>query len=859
MPNCEDCHFTFTESGYSCHLVQTSNPGCISIYDELHNYTPSQCLTTPSEAESWSVPDAKCTSENDIHGHSSDIVEWPLDNVDDDDDDDDDDEEVKGEGWVAEQEADWEAPIEGGASDEPVINDGKILMEEDLPAAADLHDQCTHCHDAELPLHQDPYIVTFPLRSAGAVIESNPGSDSDNSKSDLDESMMATGKHGYHAYCDKLGNKSIWAPFTSRIDYKVAHWAKLRGQGSTAFSELLDIDGVCDKLNLSYRNSHKLNKIIDQKIPGHHPRFQQQEVLVAGEAFDVYFCDILECMKALFGDPELVPHLVFAPKCHYSDEDQTQHVYHDMHTGQWWWQTQILVGYLSTMKLEHITNKAARRQCLANLFHVCTHHIVELLVEPGKYGMPITSGDGALCCGHPLVACYIGDYPEQLLVTGIKTGECPKCDIPSTELGSKDLPFELCDLDQILDALALVDDDPNQFAKACHDAGIKPLYHPFWEGLPHCNIYHAITPDVLHQLYQGLIKHLLSWIKSAFGKVSGMEHQQICQFLLDLIIDMRLPDGASPIRLIRAVRGLLNFLYLAQYPCHSEQTLQLLSDALDQFHDNKSIFVTLGIRSSFNLPKLHSFCHYMLWHKKFIQWHLCPGANPPDNPPQSHHHPLPHSDLVYLRQLKLAKHPSVKQVTFASLADQYGATHFQAAIARFVVHIMQPDLTARQAEDAAYHVILPFQSVAVFYKVQYSTVDDAGMLNPVTIDAIHVRPAQHDHYNRRVPARFNTALVNLGNGRKLGVEGYHVAQVRMVFSLSANVKCLLFRNINAPDHLAYIEWFTPFSATPDINHGMYKVSQALQDGDRQCSIVPIRNVRCSIHLIPKFGAVAPWE
>jgi hypothetical protein len=56
-------------------------------------------------------------------------------------------------------------------------------------------------------------------------------------------------------------------------------------------------------------------------------------------------------------------------------------------------------------------------------------------------------------------------------VTGMKTGECPKCDIPSMELDSKDLSFEMHDLDQILNALALIDEDPSQFAKACHDAG----------------------------------------------------------------------------------------------------------------------------------------------------------------------------------------------------------------------------------------------------------------------------------------------------------------------------------------------------------------------------------------------------
>lgn len=48
-----------------------------------------------------------------------------------------------------------------------------------------------------------------------------------------------------------------YAPFASRLDWEVARWAKLRGPGSNALSELLGIDGVrypalycCQKLTM---------------------------------------------------------------------------------------------------------------------------------------------------------------------------------------------------------------------------------------------------------------------------------------------------------------------------------------------------------------------------------------------------------------------------------------------------------------------------------------------------------------------------------------------------------------------------------------------------------------------------------
>lgn len=40
--------------------------------------------------------------------------------------------------------------------------------------------------------------------------------------------------------------KNPWAPFNSQMDWEVAQWAKLRGPGSTAFTDLLTIEGVCE-------------------------------------------------------------------------------------------------------------------------------------------------------------------------------------------------------------------------------------------------------------------------------------------------------------------------------------------------------------------------------------------------------------------------------------------------------------------------------------------------------------------------------------------------------------------------------------------------------------------------------------
>jgi hypothetical protein len=299
----------------------------------------------------------------------------------------------------------------------------------------------------------------------------------------------------------------------------------------------------------------------------------------------------------------------------------------------------LLIGYIPVSKLGGMASKAAQRRALANIFHSCMQTIVAPITSCGDIGITMMSGDGTWRRCHPIFAAFVGDYPEQSLVTCTYSGQCPKCVAPPDQLGEY-LRFPLRNYDKALETFLLADGEVHTFHAACRDAGIKPVFHPFWEHLPLSNIFLSITPDILHQMLQGVMKHLVAWLthSAAFGpdkidtqcramppnhhirtfsngittlsRVSGQEHKDICRIILGLIIDLPLPSGQVTSRIVRTVRTLLDFLYLAQLPSQTTNTMLQLQESLALFHQNKAIFLDLGVRKHFNIPKIHALMHY---------------------------------------------------------------------------------------------------------------------------------------------------------------------------------------------------------------------------------------------------------
>ncbi|TEB23184.1 hypothetical protein FA13DRAFT_1757116 [Coprinellus micaceus] len=799
---------------------------------------------------------------------------------------------------------------------------------EELPTTAGSHPPATPLPRPLSP-SQSPVVTIRYGHGAGEPLPADTGGDRPEHVK-YQQSLKSLGQNIYH-------------PFQSRLEWEFARWAKFRGPSSTAVSELLGIEGVVEKLGLSFKNSRELNQRIDEDLPG-RPQFLRRNIEVGGEIFKVYFRDVEACIRALFADPRLAPHLKHAPEKHFADEEKVVRIYHDIHTGEWWWSTQelldadvgpgrtiipiiissdktqltlfrnkaayplymtignipkelrrkpsfrayVLLGYLPTSRLSHITCKAARRRCLSNLYHACLERILRPLQTAGKEGMEVSDGLGMVRCCHPIFATFIGDYPEQVLVTGVITGDCVKCPIPKDQLGDPHSDPGGRSLKTMLD---LLDDFDNvggsyvQFSQGCKDARLKPIVAPFWANLAYAHVYRSITPDVLHQLYQGVMKHMVGWLVEVYGaaeidarcrrlppnhnirlfmkgisslsRVTGQEHTSICQFLLALVIDA-VPVCHSPTtantrhRLLKSLRGLLDFLFLAQYPIHTTMTLRLMDDALARFHADKDVFIELG---------LHFAIHYV---------HLIKLFGTTDNFNTEYTERL-HIDLAkdayaatnrkdeypQMTVMHMAKHPSVQGVYLEDIKSKHGATHFRVALARYIVLTNDPDISQTALESRIRHLRLPFRKVPVWHRIKWLQ-DDAYTRKISTIDSVHSRALQ-ETTRGSLPARFDTVLVDEGTGGEHGLSGRRVGRVRVIFSIPDNsIRELFNEGVNVPYHFAYIDWFTPFKPAPEPHHGLYKISYSrLHDGSNLSSIIPIANIFRSIHLFPSFGRAAP--
>ncbi|KAJ3766514.1 hypothetical protein FB446DRAFT_767396 [Lentinula raphanica] len=416
----------------------------------------------------------------------------------------------------------------------------------------------------------------------------------------------------------------------------------------------------------------------------------------------------------------------------------------------------------------------------------------------------------------------------------------------------------------------------------------------------------AIDPKkgekVIDARFQSLPRHnTLRHFKKGISLVSqwtGNEYKNMEKVFLGVIA------GAAPSSVVICVRAILDFIEYSQFSIHTEHSLEQMDNALNTFHDHQArAFIEPGIRKHFNIPKIHSMVHdvpmiqshgsatafntewserlhidfaklayrasskkgyikqmtkwldrreKVLWFTRFLNW--CSNSDGFDwlarsmteedederqPPAEEETEPcIERSGLQYGESTcNVAKHPPLLNLDIETLETTYGCSFFIYAMERFLHdhYLLKPDYW--DATPAKYNL----------YKLVRVTLPPTlEISNEPVIDVSGKKHQKH------TPSQFDTVLawkeLPIGQVRKselIGPKGLHVAQVRAIFDLPAELGTF-------PHPLAYVEWFTPLRKL-DKDSQMYKIERSERNRPNSASIIPVTYFFRSCHLIPYSG------
>ncbi|KAG1727147.1 hypothetical protein EDD22DRAFT_982766 [Suillus occidentalis] len=420
-----------------------------------------------------------------------------------------------------------------------------------------------------------------------------------------------------------------WAPFADEEEWGLVKWLIVR-VGQTTIEEFMKLP-ITSHLKMSFTSKYLLMKAIN-KLP-HRTKWQLKRIQVKGnseqaecEDLELWLRNPVDCIHELMANPEFDGKVSYSPERVFVDVEGTTRQYDKMWTGEWWWETQgrlpegaviapiiltsdktslsqfqgdqevwpvyltlgniskdvrrqplkhaaVLIAYLPMTKLECFSQEMRSLERY-RLFHYCMSLVLEPLISAGNDGIEVTCPDRKVWRMHPIVAAYVEDFPEQCLVACCMENRCPKCTVGHNEQST-------------LESLRLHQDGEMNNGQFEGELRLQAIYSPFWATLPHNDIFTCITPNILHQLHKGVFKdHLeeldarLRHFKKGISKWkqwTGADYRELQRVFLGVI----------------AVRG---------YQTHMDMTLS---------HMHNDIFLKLGVREHFNIPKFHLMLHYV--------------------------------------------------------------------------------------------------------------------------------------------------------------------------------------------------------------------------------------------------------
>ncbi|KAG2122975.1 hypothetical protein BD769DRAFT_1359974 [Suillus cothurnatus] len=175
--------------------------------------------------------------------------------------------------------------------------------------------------------------------------------------------------------------------------------------------------------------------------------------------------------------------------------------------------------------------------------------------------------------------------------------------------------------------------DLDRFQKAAKAVNLSGVHMPYWRDWIYACPSVFLAGEILHTCFKFFADHPLQWTKEAVGaheldnrfivqhkrvgtrhfakgvthvkQMTGREYREIQRTIVASVA------GAISPQFVRAIRAIVEFIYLAQNPVHSPETLRAMERALSDFHVCKGAIIEAkarkgkkGVKEDFCIPKL---------------------------------------------------------------------------------------------------------------------------------------------------------------------------------------------------------------------------------------------------------------
>ncbi|KAH7908355.1 hypothetical protein BJ138DRAFT_1012981 [Hygrophoropsis aurantiaca] len=418
----------------------------------------------------------------------------------------------------------------------------------------------------------------------------------------------------------------------------------------------------------TFRNKNTLLDWMDYLPKG--PTWYSEEIILEGyqtkRPIQFIYRDAMEVVKQLFGDPVYAGHMIFDPVENELPEgatiagivaasDKTPVTRHTgglkMHptfvtlanissdvrmkaTAQAW----KCVAFVPIVEFD--VNSEYQTILQSRLWHKCMDKVFVNLKIAAKVGTFMPDPFGELRYVFTILVAWQADLPEQQLIADVARSASPVTTAITQNFGDafahpsrlgNDTLKLLHDLSKRVDPWKL-----DEFQKESKKLGLMGVNLPFWRNWDHSCPSDFLVPEILHTCHKFFFDHVLVWCKEVLGndeldaryrvqqkrigtrhfdegmshvlQMTGREHRDIQRTIIPVIA------GAVEDDFLRAIRALIDFIYVAQNPVHTPSSIADMQACLAEFHSYKGAILKAearrgknGAKDDFCIPKLELF------------------------------------------------------------------------------------------------------------------------------------------------------------------------------------------------------------------------------------------------------------